>query len=287
MYQLKNLINRSVPSDPSDNVKAAEDFLLLLIHAHIIAAARILYSMLNPTSVSYLAKSLVATYLRLPLLDAKTCPVIQDGVHAYALDFLSLGLLWVAFRDAIKEGDGNRLLLHWKLLLVVFKSANRPNYGKEAVKLLIQQKHILSERKCMELMWSRTVNTRGRIGCNIPCDLHMEHLNRRLKTVLRNLGSNVNPSSISRAGKSLEVVHHVCEIFEETSGITTTEYHPYPNFGRDFEKVLHALEEVKAFVPQTNRYHPTFSQLKHVLLEKLSHKELVKKVKATIDNILY
>lgn len=151
MYQLKNLINRSVPSDPSDNVKAAEDFLLHF-HVHIIAAARILYSMLNPTSVSYLAKSLVAKYLRLPLYHAKTSPVIQDGVRAYALDFLSLGLLWVAFRDAIKEGDGNRLLLHWKLLLVVFKSANRPNYGKEAVKLLIQQKHILSERKCMELV---------------------------------------------------------------------------------------------------------------------------------------
>ena len=147
MYQLKNLINRAVPSDPSDNVKAAEDFLLLLITAHIVAAARILYSLINPTSVSYLAKPLVATYLRLPLLDAKTSSVIQDGVHAYALDFLSLGLLWLAFHDASKEGDGNRLVLHWKLLLVVFKSANRPNYGKEAVKLLIQQRYILSEQK--------------------------------------------------------------------------------------------------------------------------------------------
>jgi len=144
MYQLKNLINRSVPSDPS-NVKAVKAFLLLLIHVHIIAAAHIPYSMINSTSVSYLAKSPVATYLRLPLFDAKTSSVIQDGVHAYALDFLSLGLLWVAFRDAIKEGDGDRLVLHWKLLLVVFKSANRPNYGREAVKFLIQQKYILSE----------------------------------------------------------------------------------------------------------------------------------------------
>lgn len=164
MYQLKNLINRSVPSDPSNNVKAAEDFLLLLVHAHIIAAARVLYTMINPTSVLYLAKSLVATYLKLPMLDAQTGSVIQDGVHAYALDFLSLGLLWVAFHDAIKEGDGSRLVLHWKVLLVVFKSANRPNYGKEAVKLLIQQKYILSERKSMELMWSQTVNTKGRIS---------------------------------------------------------------------------------------------------------------------------
>ena len=65
MYQLKNLINRSVPSDPSNNVKAAEDFLLLLVHAHIIVAARVLYTLINPTSVLYLAKSLVATYLRM------------------------------------------------------------------------------------------------------------------------------------------------------------------------------------------------------------------------------
>ena len=90
----------------------------------------------------------------------------------------------------------------------------------------------------------------------IPCDLLMEHLNWSFKTVLRNLGSNVKPTSISRAGKSLKVVHHVCEMFEEeTSGISTTEYHPYPDFEKDLEKVLQALEEVKVFVPQTNRYH--------------------------------
>jgi len=179
-------------------------------------------------------------------------------------------------------------MLHWKLLLVVFKSANRPNYGKEAVKLLLQQKYILSERKRMELMWSRSVNTKGRIGCNIPCDLHMEHLNRRIKTVMRNLGSNVNPTSICRAGKSLQAVHHVCETFEqETSGKTTKEYHPHPEFGKDLEKVLKVLEEVNVFVPQQNRWHPTFSHIKHALLEKLSRKELLAKVKATIDKILY
>ena len=154
MYQLRNLINRSVPSDPSDNVKAAEDFLLLLVHAHVLAAARCLYSLNNTTSVAYLAKSVVATYLRLPQLDASTTSsAIPDGVHAYALDFLSLGCLWAAFHDAIKEGDGEHLTRHWKLLLVVFKAANRQNYGKEAVKLLLQQKHLFSERKCMQLMW--------------------------------------------------------------------------------------------------------------------------------------
>ena len=183
MYQLKNLVNRFVPSDPSDNVKASEDFFLLLIHAHVLAAARFLYSLNTTTTVSNLAKSVVATYLRLPQLDAKTTADTPDGVHAYALDVLSLGLLWLALHDSIKEGDGDHLVLHWKLLLVVFKSANRPNYGKQAVRLLLQHTHIFSERKRMQLMWSRFVSTKGLTGYNIPCDLHMEHLNRRIKSV--------------------------------------------------------------------------------------------------------
>ena len=40
MFQLKNWINRtSVPSDPQNNMTAAEDFMLLLLHAHVVAAA--------------------------------------------------------------------------------------------------------------------------------------------------------------------------------------------------------------------------------------------------------
>ena len=40
LYQLKNAINRtSVPMSPADNMKAAEDFILVVLHAHILAAA--------------------------------------------------------------------------------------------------------------------------------------------------------------------------------------------------------------------------------------------------------
>jgi len=54
------------------------------------------------------------------------------------------------------------------------------NYAKEAVDLLLSQKYLLSERKAAQLLWSRTVNTTGPAGCNIPRDLHLEDLNRRL-----------------------------------------------------------------------------------------------------------
>ncbi len=40
MYHLQNLIHRtSVPSDPTTNMNSAEDFLLLLLYAHTVAAA--------------------------------------------------------------------------------------------------------------------------------------------------------------------------------------------------------------------------------------------------------
>ena len=40
LYQIRNLLHRTVvPIDPG-NMKAAEDFLLLVLHAHVVAAAK-------------------------------------------------------------------------------------------------------------------------------------------------------------------------------------------------------------------------------------------------------
>lgn len=45
----------------------------------------------------------------------------------------------------------------------------------------------MSPQQSAVLQWSRFVNTHGRDGCNIPMDLHLEHLNRRFKTDLAGL----------------------------------------------------------------------------------------------------
>ncbi len=51
---------------------------------------------------------------------------------------MTLGLLLFEFKDAIKEGDGDRCLCLWKYFLLVFKASGRKNYAKEAFHLLIQ-----------------------------------------------------------------------------------------------------------------------------------------------------
>lgn len=65
-------------------------------------------------------------------------------------------------------------------------------YSLEAAKLLLGTL-TLSPQQSAQLQWSRFVNTHGREGCNIPMDLHLEHLNRLFKTVLAGLHSNITP----------------------------------------------------------------------------------------------
>ena len=106
------------------------------------------------------------------------------------------------------------VLRYMKFLLIIFKSTNHPNYTKEAVNLLMQHAFFFSEHEKAQLMWSRTANTRGVQGCNMSCDLPMEHLNCRLNFMVGNMGGNVSPQAIVKAAKFLGPVQHVCSVFE-------------------------------------------------------------------------
>ena len=282
LYQLRNLIHRTnVPLTPDKNMNAAEDFMLLILHTHVVAAARTLHE-LNPVEkVQDLAKLIVVNYTRLPQFNSGDTANNIDRVHLYATEVLTLGLIWHAFHDAIREGDGDRIMRYWKFFLVLFKGTTHRNYAKEAVNLLVQYHYTLSDRQKAQLLWSRCINTRGIAGANIPGDLHMEHLNRRLKSVIRGMGGNVNAAAIQRAGKAIAVVQRVCQLFEKHP---QSNHHPIPSFGDDFTKVLNCLEEENVFMTLCNRQHKSF-KFDCGVLEKFTIKELEEKVKPNISQL--
>ena len=286
MFQLKCVTNRTaVPSDPAQNMKAAEDFMLLLVHSHVVSAARVLLSHGISPSVTVLSKAIVSTFLQVP--QSTTPNTTEDGVHMYALEVFTLGMLWHSFHDAIKEGDGERVLCYWKFLMVVFHEANRRNYAKEAVNLLLQQQFLFSDRKAAQLKWSRFVNSAGKKGGNIPCDLHMEHLNRRLKSILSNMGSNVNPSSIIRAGKSVGPIHNICSLFEKETAIALdSQKHPYPSFEMDLSRSTKVLDDEQVFVPLGKRNHASYNK-KHMSLQRCNTSEFSKWIEKEVKNIMY
>ena len=159
-------------------------------------------------SVGDLADSIVTQYVRLQKEE------YEDKAIVYSTEVLSLGLIWHGFHDATREEDGDRLIGDI-LEILTDDSSNNYNYAKEAANLLRQYHYIVSEREKAQLLWSRCVNTRGVDGANIPCDLFMEYLNGRLKTVIRSMGANVTPATIQKAGKAIAPVQHVCQIFEQ------------------------------------------------------------------------
>ena len=66
MYQLRNRINRtSVTKYPEKNVKATEDFLALMVHAHVIAAAKAIKVQTNDINVDDLASMIVEKFTHL------------------------------------------------------------------------------------------------------------------------------------------------------------------------------------------------------------------------------
>ena len=129
---------------------------------------------------------------------------LKGSVYTYACEALTLGLLLQEFKDAIREGDGNRVMTVWKYFFLLFKSTGRKNYALEAFTLLVQYHFILPPALAEQLKWCRFINNHGIPGRNISMDLHMEHLNRLCKTAIEGLGANKSQKAIIRVGKQLE-----------------------------------------------------------------------------------
>lgn len=278
LFQLKQLVNRSaVHADPGKDLKAAEDFFMTVWDAHIVAAAQCLMSSQSFSSVSTLSRAIIDEFVVLPSATSVSQPASRpkstDQVFVYALDVLNLGLIYHGFHDAVREGDGDRVVVYWKALMIAFKAAQRRNYSKEAFLFLLQLQ-TCSERVAEQIVWGRFVNRKGRVGCNVSCDLALEHLNRRVKTVLHHLGANIRDSTIVRAGKSIGVVDTICSAFEDSLEVAADAgCHRMPSDEKDFRLILETLltkDVFKQFDGRTSsHFHNSCTLLEQVDRSKL------------------
>jgi len=85
-----------------------------------------------------------------------------DGVSQYASAVLNDGLLLLEFKDAIREGDGPRILRCYKALLLYYCFAKHYNYCKEAFRTLATVNALATPRVAQQITWSRVVNVNGR-----------------------------------------------------------------------------------------------------------------------------
>lgn len=95
LSQIKTLLYwTTVPSDPSDNMKGTVDFSLMVLHAHVIAVAKVVLSSEQEDTPAQLDKFIVEKYVIISLKsdDSYTSDSTEfkswDGVQLYAKKLL-------------------------------------------------------------------------------------------------------------------------------------------------------------------------------------------------------
>lgn len=295
LYQLRNLVHRTnVVSDPAKDFNACDDFIVLVVTCHILAASLEVFGMksLSDTPVLPLLPPelenepenlwMLVDSERKRVLDHITGAVVdrfidfqfhadtqrsEDSVQDYAIQLLSLGCFYLEYADAIREGDGDRVLRCWRYLLPIFKSSGRTNYSIEALSFLHQYQYLLTPRQSAELLWNRFVNVHGVRGRNIPCDLHLEHLNRVCKNAISDLGVNKTEKAIKRVGNVLGTLYPVLQQFDSDNHIRgTSGTHRMPSSERDRDRIIHELQQSNVFSSIPSRtHHQSFPKPRHVL----------------------
>ena len=165
----------------------------------------------------------------------------------------------------------------WHLLLPHFQATGRRKYCLEAFRIQLQVNAFLSPNLAHQVMWHRFVNTKGGMGKNIPCDLYNDHMNRLIKHIIRNMGSNLTEASLQRAAQSVSTLHATCQTFDVETGV------PYGTHAhsdtQDVAKVVGVVMQSKLLTPTVGRRHSAFPKLH---LDPL-HKWDIQKTKSWIE----
>ena len=287
MYQLKCLINRStVLTSPKRSFDSCNDFFSDVTKAYVISAAMSVLHMdsiddspsasVVPLDVASLTKEerrgilykicaeIVKKYVLFQFIKGEDHSVLDSETHTYFTAILSLGMFYMEFVDAIKEGDGLRVHRCWKYLLPIFKSSQRTNYSVEVLRYLYEYAYIASPMHCHQMLWSRFVNTVGKPGHNIPADLHMEHLNRALKEAVSNLRSNKSEKSIIRAGKALGTLVPIVTFFDELISVSKPgSSHAIPLRHQDVRKMVYEIHKNNLLSTNANQGTAKVKNLLH------------------------
>lgn len=185
----------------------------------------------------------------------------EDKIYNYSRVLCHYGALMIEFRDACGEGDGERVVRCWRLFMPHFKSAGCTKYSLEALRLQIQL-ITLSPNLAHQLKWHRFVNTRGGLGMNIQCDLYNEHVNRLVKYILQNMGSNLTEKALQRAVRSVSPLFAICNHFDSESNVpTTTSAHCKKSDTQDIEKVVSLVLRQNLLQKEGSRSHQSFPNI--------------------------
>ena len=130
--------------------------------------------------------------------------VKADDVYNYNCALLTDSFLFFNFLDAIKQGDGLRIIRQYKYMMLYYKAdgCHSTKYSLECLYQFFLVYGLLSERDSERFLWNRSVNNSQTKGTNIPLDENTEHSNNFIKQ-----GNNNNNCLFKCPESILELAH--------------------------------------------------------------------------------
>lgn len=183
-------------------------------------------------------------------------PEPKDDVFDYHCGFMNMALLLRNFMDAIKEGDGERIVRCIKMFLLHFKQdgSGSTKYSLEALYHLFQLFALLSPREAERLIWNRAVNNKGCPGCNVAMDLALEHDNHLIKDIIRGLGANISEESVRRICRAFFILKAFLQQLDKEMKVKKISgEHSKKSAKEDLKKVVKTLHEQNVFEKQATR----------------------------------
>ena len=187
----------------------------------------------------------------------------NDGVSNYSRVLCHFGALVLEFLDAWAEGDVERIYLCWQLFLPHFLASGHTKYSLQALYLQFQVKAVLSPHLAHHVLWDHFVNSKGGIGRIILCDVHNEHVNKLLKEMMLNMGSNLTEEAIQKAARSVTAMKSICRNFDKASDVPFgTSAHSTRLDEQDVAKVVSVVIDRRLFSVLPGRTHSAFPRIR-------------------------
>lgn len=173
--------------------------------------------------------------------------------------------------DTEKEGDGERQIRNWKLLMLYFKARSRSmKYAYEIMRFISCVKALYSEKVSNRVINGQFVNFKGGAGGNIPNDLKQEHIVKYNKGILKGLCGNKSLKAVQIGTSSAFGLKVTVDNFEEASGVhKESTSHTHASREEDEKEMIKILSQLQPFKFQEGRYHKAYHSISKSVLDKL------------------
>lgn len=185
--------------------------------------------------------------------------------------------LFFNFLDAIKEGDGARVMRQYKHIMLYCKAdgSHSTKYALECLYEFFLIYVLLSSTDSERLTWNRTVNNTSKKGTDIPTDEDTEHRNNFIKQGIQNLGPNVTENAVSQLSYSGSPTTSTLRNLDETiKRMLWSGKHSAGSLERDLNELAKTAVEFDIFSEIEGRSYKQFNCFQRDRLENLNASSL-------------